>query len=123
MKKTTFLDYVVRSNGKINIQDSLNKFRGDLSSLAEKEEKDNQEVFSAVNEVFNQNQGKAVVSDFIVNNALTRFNISPNEFKGMQDKIAKCVRMNTGKTRDDGLPFGMKKGTGGGFFRWTDSIK
>lgn len=73
----------------------------------------------AVNAVFDECKGKRVTSPYVLNSALTKLGITPENSKALTETVKSYLSANSGE-RDSGKPFGVIKGKNGGIVRWSD---
>jgi hypothetical protein len=112
--------YVIRaSDGSIDLDATCAKFARDLLTFKTESETETEEVGAAVNSVFDQFPGARINMPALVNYALQRLNVQPENFRILSEKVQNYVRDHAGP-REDGALFHIGKGKGGGVFRWAD---
>lgn len=103
-------------NGNIDYMKSGEKYLSQLKAFEGLIEADESAVKNAVAAVFDKYKGTNVtkVSAFI----LRELNPSPDTYGEMEKRVAEYLKLNTGEIGEALL--GMRKGAGGGHWRWTD---
>jgi hypothetical protein len=111
--------YVVRVGGSIDRDATCAKFARDLLAFQAKMETETEAVGAAVNAVFDQFPGARLNMPALVNYALQRLNVQPENFRILSEKVQNYVRDHAGAS-ESGALFHIGKGKGGGVFRWSD---
>jgi hypothetical protein len=112
--------YVVRAgDGSIDLDATCAKFARDLLAFQAERETETEAVGTAVNAVFDQFPGARINMPALVNYALQRLNVQPENFRILSEKVQSYVRDHSGP-RESGALFHIGKGKGGGVFRWSD---
>ena len=116
----TLNTYLVRaSDGSIDHDATLAKFRGDLLKYSVERDLESETVGAAVNAVFDQFPGARLNMLAVTSYALTHLNVQPENFKSLSDRVVGYIRDHAGN-RESGALFHIGKGKGGGCWRWAD---
>jgi len=119
LDNVTMAGYVVKTDGEINVDETVNKFRAELLVYKTERELEAETVGQAVNAVFDDWRGVNINMPALQTAALKYLNFQPENHKALSQKVAEYVRANSGK-RETGALFFIGKGKGGGVKRWAD---
>ena len=114
---------VVRGeDGAIDEDQSVARFLSVIHQYSEMTTQVSERVMSAVNQVFDEAQGRMSM-ELVCHFALQKMGANPTnpaELKSLQDEVKNYVRQNAGP-QDSGAMFNASwKGKGKGIFRWSD---
>ena len=111
--------YLIRgSNGAVDLDATLEKFRGDLTDHITALEVAEARMASAVSSVFDANKGKRIQLPVLKNLALSQLGFEHSEYAAMFELCDTYIHANAGE-RGKSI-FGISKGKGGGCVRWSD---
>jgi hypothetical protein len=110
------VDFIVRVNGAIDQEATLNKFSAALAEYSAKRETEEADISAAVNAVFDKYPGASVNLPALSNLACANLKVSASSHAAMTERVADFVRANAG----EGGAFEIRKGKGGGVSRRAD---
>jgi hypothetical protein len=116
---------VLDTNRNIDVDASVEKFRGFVIQAAEAHKNDLGIIADGVSAVYNQYPGSFIQIDALKSIVLQKLNVHPSAYGAMADRLHKFVQENTDTGNGNnasGEPaiFRLKKGKGGGFCRLAD---
>ena len=111
--------YAVRANdGSIDLDATVSKFEGDVSTYVALQAADQEKVAEAVATVFDTNMGTNINMPFLVSQALPLLGVSASTHKSLSERVLAYVRSNAdGKGSN---LFSIVKGIHGGVKRLSD---
>lgn len=109
---------VSNTDGSINYDDSVAKFQMALQEFEELNSQGDEKIASACSEVFDQYPGLNVTQfpAFVI----AKLGVSPSNYGETMSRIQAYLKANTGEYGE--ALFGMRKGIGGGHWRWSDKL-
>jgi hypothetical protein len=113
------VDFIVRVNGSIDQEATLNKFSAALAEYKAKRETEDVDISNAVNQVFDKYRGASINLPALSNLACATLKVSPEAHASMTKRVADFVRANAG----EGGAFEIRKGKGGGVSRRADKAQ
>jgi len=119
LNNVTMAGYVVKTDGEINVEETVQKFRAELLVYKTERELESETVGQAVHAVFDDWRGVNINMPALQTAALKYLNFQPENHKALSQKVTEYVRANAGK-RETGALFFIGKGKGGGVKRWSD---
>lgn len=119
LNTSVMADYVVKTDGEIDVEETVQKFRAELLNYKTERELEAETVGQAVHAVFDEWLGVNINMPALQTAALKYLNFQPENHKVLSQKVAEYVRANAGK-RETGALFFIGKGKGGGVKRWRD---
>jgi hypothetical protein len=112
------------SEGKIDTEATMDLCRAELTKLSAEHEANDWNIFVTVEAIFDAHPGVRMNMDFIINEALRRINVQPDNYKVWQNRVHKFLQANCqGDKKEDGTherptsKYVMVRGKGGGVSR------
>lgn len=109
--------YVVRNAGQVDIEATVEKFRGELSSYLAQYETEQASIADAVHSVFDKHLGTTLTMPVLSTYSLNELNAQPENYTALNDRVLDYVRQNA---EGDSSIFVISKGKGGGVKRRVD---
>lgn len=119
-------NYVVRTNGSINTQATLEKFQADLVKFEQEKEAQLASIGKAIHALFDQYRGARLNTPFVTGEVLRRLDVQPESYKSLSDKVQEYLHLHSQGKVEDGVAerpnslFVISKGKGGGVGRRAD---
>ena len=109
---------VLTAAGTIDFEASLSKYQEALLEFEELNSQGGEKIASACSEVFDQYPGLNVTQfpAFVI----AKLGVSPSNYGETMSRIQSYLKANTGEYGE--ALFGMRKGIGGGHWRWSDKL-
>jgi hypothetical protein len=105
----TFEDCVVREDGRIDFQVSLERFASFLENLQEQEDSERVSFKSYVEEVFDSSRTLGLPVPLVCSQVAFRMGVSPENYVEVQKRVGEFLRNSP--------DFEVLKGRGGGVYR------
>ena len=114
--------FVVRSEtGNIDVDMTLDKFHTIVVTYRDEIGSRFTRIGAALQTVFDQQLGKAIVMPSLEYLVLHELNASEGELRDLKVLVKSYIQANCGK-KEEGYSFETRKGPGGGVFRWVDHL-
>lgn len=105
------------SDGSIDVDKSIEQYAEGLKEYQDSLVSNQDMIASATNAVFDKYKGHNVtkLSAFV----MSQLEVNPDNYASMEKQVQHFISENTGEYTSGAL-FGMRKGAGGGVWRWSD---
>lgn len=107
---------VSNDDGSVNFAASTAKFEAELQGYEEMNSQGDEQIAEAISAIFDQYPGVNVTN--LAGYALSRLQVGPTNYSETMDRVKSYLKANTGEYGE--AHFGMRKGKGGGHWRWAD---
>lgn len=136
MNNIVLSQFVVRgSNGSVDMDQTLNKFRHTVSQFIADRETEETKIAEAIELVLSDNVGTRTNLDFVTGTVARSLNANASNYTDLKDKAADYIRQNacgekdgkpvdtkTGMELDEPRCYFLGKGRDGGVCRWADRL-
>lgn len=130
--------FLVTVDGRVNLEASVDKFRGVAVRTLAKQESDDELISSCMSALFNQFPGASLNLDYVTSKTVEAMGVrvpelkDPQLFSQLRERVADVLHANTDQPAREAKgdkpaaeaitdrTYAMKKGTGGGFYRKAD---
>lgn len=107
---------VSNDDGSVNFAASTAKFETELQGYEEMNSQGDEQIAEAISAIFDTYPGVNVTN--LAGFAISKLQVGPTNYSETMDRVKSYLKANTGEYGE--AHFGMRKGKGGGHWRWAD---